>query len=88
MPLYTKNLTLTGGADQVSSTSVVCTSIVITAPAATIDIGKSDVATVPGITMAGAAQLTFGQSNNVFDLKEMYIKGTNTQIVKIMAIQL
>jgi len=91
MPLLTGQTTLTD-ATQVSSTTAttgitandatdMLTSLIVTAPAAAITVGRSNIATVPGTTVASTATVNFIFGLPGVMLKEIYFKGTNSQVV-------
>jgi len=87
MPLVSGTTTLSGST-QLTSTKQPVVQLIITAPAAAITFGKSDLATGGAISIAGAANFVIGGSPNVFDLTECYVKGTDTQVVKWVAVTL
>ena len=87
MPLVSGTTTLSG-ATQLTATKQPVVQLIITAPAAAITFGRSNVATGGAITIAGAANFTIGGSTNVFDLSECYVKGTDTQVVNWVAVTL
>jgi len=87
MPLVSGTTTLSG-VTQLTTTKQPVTFLAITAPAAAITFGKSNVDTGGAISIAGAANFTFGTGDIVFDLTECYVKGTDTQVVKWVALGL
>jgi len=87
MPLVSGTTTLSGST-QLTATKQPVVYLALTAPAAAITFGKFDLATGGAISIAGAANFTFGASNIVFDLTECYVKGTDTQVVKWVAVAL
>lgn len=91
MPLMTGQTTLSG-ATQVSNTSQttgiaaadannMLTSIFISTPAAAITWGKSNIATVPGGTIAANTNQPIHFGLPGIALKELYFKGTDAQVV-------
>lgn len=84
MPLVTGTTTLSGST-QLIATATPVYHLWILAPANQITVGKSNVATV-GITVAGAATFQIGPSLGTFNLTEVYVKGTDAQVVQWLAV--
>lgn len=96
--IRTFNLTMTGSAVQVSSSHIPALEVHISNPSTTaghtLTVGRSDVATVPGLTVPvgatdspGYRVIGQGPSGAVATyLDDLYIKGTNTDVVQVLAV--
>lgn len=88
MPLVSGTTTIGAAATQLTTSKQPVVQLSITAPAAAITIGKSDVSTGGAISIAGAANFQLGASDIVFDLTEVWVTGTQSQVVKWVAVGL
>lgn len=91
MPLATYNVTLSG-ATQVTSTRTPCQQVILTAGAHDYNWGLSNVATVPGgtvktTTVSPVAIGTVGGTASL-ELSNLYLKGTDADVIQVTAITL
>lgn len=85
MPLIMGTTTIGAAATQLTTTKTPVTFIRFTAPAAAVTYGTSGVTTSTGITIAGAANDSYGGSPQVFDLTEIWVTGTQNQVLRWVA---
>lgn len=88
MPLISGTTTIGAGATQLTTTKQPVVFIRFTAPAAAVTYGTSNITSSTGITIAGAANDSFGAGNVVFDLTELWVTGTNAQVLRWVAVTL
>lgn len=83
MAFRTYNVTL-AGATKLSATNVYASWLQITAPAAAITI--EDKAGTVGANVAGAAVQPIVATVDPVNLADIYVRGTDAQVVKVMAV--
>lgn len=77
------NVTLSG-ATKISATNVYASWVKITAPAAAITVENS--AGLVGMNIAGAASDAIVATVDPVNLADIYVKGTDAQVVKVVAV--
>jgi hypothetical protein len=87
MPILTGSLTLNGSAQQLQTAVQEVVGLYFTTPAAAVTIGKSDVSAAgKGITPATTTTFGIGAPQGTFSLSEIYVIGTNAQVLTWLAI--